>query len=250
MGADSDSEERKSESLKSDSEENVDSDSDGSNLDKDPDVYLEEEQVDTKEDALVTMDTEDSRYIRDIRVGRMFRKKTNPMPVLAPVKQKLESTSASSSQQGETNTKVSSVYEAKRISSLVKEVENTEPNDFRSEKAGKVSTKDLVIESTEKKDYNNNDSGKEVEEDSVGQNNRSNLELDFSVKGGETLTQTVSVSKDGEELFTSTSRNTGPRFGDMKCNLEDLFGPGKVNLQDVNIEVQAGCLKLKIIKKA
>ena len=61
------------------------------------------------------------------------------------------------------------------------------------------------------------------------------------------MVQTITVSKDSKELFSSTSRNTGPRFGDIRCSFEDLFGPGgKVNLQDIDIEVQAGCLKVKI----
>ena len=71
--------------------------------------------------------------------------------------------------------------------------------------------------------------------------------LELSAKG-EAIVQTISVIKDGEKLFSLTSRNTGPRFWDMICNFEDLFGPGKVNLKDINHEVQKRCLKVKKIK--
>lgn len=188
------------------------------------------------------------------------------MPVWAPVKLKNESTAIIISEQDKkcsddqgTDAKVCSVKKTESAckpksvdfkSSSVKGVKDATPEKLRTENAHKPEMKDLDLDQVniEKKDNNNNGPGKSIQEVNIVQEKGSTLELDFCVKGGET--QTVSVLKDDEELFTSTSRNTGPRFGDMNCSLEDLFGPGEVNLQNIKIEVQAGCLKVKIIKNA
>ena len=108
----------------------------------------------------------------------------------------------------------------------------------------------VILESKDRKDCNNNEPKSEVRVDNVGKGKVSSMELLFSVKEAETMVQTVSVSRDGEELFTSTSRNTGPRFGDLKCTFEDLFGPGEVKLQEINVETRKGCLKINIDKNA
>ena len=97
-----------------------------------------------------------------------------------------------------------------------------------------------------RKDCNNNEPKGVAQEDNGGLGKVPSMELEFAVRGEEAMVQTVTVSKAGEELFTSTSRNTGPRFGDLNCTFEDLFGPAKVNLQDINIKTGKGCLKIKI----
>ncbi|MCG8033054.1 MAG: DDE-type integrase/transposase/recombinase, partial [Candidatus Thiodiazotropha taylori] len=186
MSVDSDSDsERKPESMKSDSEDIDDDDSDCSNLSKDPDIYLEEEQVDKTKDAPVSMVSEDSRNVRDIRVGRMYRKKTNPMPVWAPVKLKNESTSIIISEQDkkcsddqETDAKVCSVKKTESAckpksvdfkSSSVKGVKDATPEKLRSEDAHKPEMKDLDQVNIEKKDNNKNGPGKRIQEANIVQ---------------------------------------------------------------------------------
>lgn len=74
---------------KSDNENNLKSDNEDSELGADPDIQLcEEEEKELKhdnEDKLVNLDT---RKVNDIRTGRIYRKKCEPMPVIAPIKHK------------------------------------------------------------------------------------------------------------------------------------------------------------------
>ena len=231
------------------SDKKEDSDSDDSSLDKDPEIYLDEEQVD--------MGSEDSRNVKDIQSGRMFRKRTTPLPVWAPVKLKNERKSTLSLDQEyeckklrEHGVKIGSGIQVKENEQSGKKAVSTGEMEVVNSKA--KGTLDIEPhtekdpDSKTRKDCNNNEPKGVSQEDNIGLGKVPSMELEFAVRGRETMVQTVTVSKAGEELFTSTSRNTGPRFGDLNCTFEDLFGPAKVNLQDINIETGKGCLKIKI----
>ena len=114
---------------------------------------------------------------------------------------------------------------------------------FHSRKAEKS---ELKASSTSQMSCDTEEIHIDKKEDNIGLEKVPSMELELAVRGGE-MVQTVTVSKAGEQLFTSTSRNTGPRFGDLKCTFEDLFGPAKINLQDICVETGKGYLK--IIKK-
>ena len=118
---------------------------------------------------------------------------------------------------------------------------------FHSRKAEKSEeSTELKASSTSQMSCDTEEIHIDKKEDNIGLEKVPSMELELAVRGGE-MVQTVTVSKAGEQLFTSTSRNTGPRFGDLKCTFEDLFGTAKINLQDICVETGKGYLK--IIKK-
>ena len=258
------SKETPSDMLDVDNDENNDNASERSDWDKEDDVYIGEEQGDTSDRELISMtskdfekekeetkevdfvsrSSDDTRKVKDIRLGRIYRKRTSPMPVLAPVKGKIATiTEQSDAGTEDIEADTVKVNETQSLTEL-----NLFDPDCNFEKGPKVTKAKLLSDGKDKKDRNNNATVKCAQEGTDRQRNKeTQMGLEFSVKG-DAIVQTISVIKDGEELFSSTSRNAGPRFGDMRCNFEDLFGPGKVNLKDVNLEVQQGCLKVDINK--
>ena len=191
---------------KSDTGNDLKSDSEDSELGADPEILLCEEEKELKhdsEDKLVNLDT---RKVNDIRTGRIYRKKCEPMPVIAPIKHM----------------------------KLPEEDTDMKPDEMRS-----------VKEDTDRKESDL----RETKRSSTNiEKVKTDLEISFSVKGGDRTTQTLNVVKDGEQYFSSTSANFGPSFGDMKFNMEDFFGPGTANLRNISVEVQKEQLKIKLNK--
>lgn len=197
--------EKKVDKTDMDSASSTDDESDVWHPDSDPEIHLDE------------FEEPDERKVVDIRAGRMFRKPTQPPPVLAPVKKPAVSATITSAEVylGPTCATPDTVKETKL--SLTQEV------------LDKDKVNNRVPQAKHKK--------------------QSEFEIDFSVKGDGKTVQKLGLVKNGESLFTSTSINMGNICaGHMNFTLEDFLGPGVISVHDVNINVDKECLKIQIKK--
>lgn len=136
---------------KSDNGNELKSDSEYSELGADPDIQLCDEERELKpdgEDKLVDLDT---RKVNDIRTGRIYRKKCEPMPVIAPIKHKklpIEDTDMKAEQiksaEKDVDRKESDLREPKSSSTIIEKV-NTGLEISFSVKGGNRTTQTLNV---------------------------------------------------------------------------------------------------------
>ncbi|MEW8547547.1 MAG: hypothetical protein AB2693_28910 [Candidatus Thiodiazotropha sp.] len=203
-----------------------DSDSEDSDWDRESaEVFLGDEESEQDSDSgLVklenTKNETDKRNVNNIREGRMIRKRTNPNPVIAPVKKSVKSAIAQISE--------------RKVSDRMKESSGEEPQ------VPAICSSDL----TRKSEKINCPASVRKE------NQKQTLELQFSVDQGcdKKSRQSFNLSVDKEEVVSSSIMIQANRgLGVMDFNLGNFVSAQSVKPENIKIKVDNGKLIMTMI---
>ncbi|MCG8045677.1 MAG: DDE-type integrase/transposase/recombinase, partial [Candidatus Thiodiazotropha endolucinida] len=169
----------------SSSTEDSDSDKSGKKNDSDwndePDIEISDEaQLNKAQSKIVE---KDERLVRNLQGGRVIRKPFDPSPVLAPIKRKKVEEMVTSATSGE-----------KAVNTLGSDKTDLDRKGSADEA--------VVLKDENRKDVKKKDSSTENCSPSIKD---TECEVDFNVTGKDT-SQTLTFTKDGNQLFSSTSR--------------------------------------------
>ena len=185
---------------------------------EEPDIQIGEEEA------------ADERKVNDVTSGRIYRKRTQPLPVPAPVKHQKVSATVTAADNGTADLVLD--QKGQGFASAENEILPTRVANSDREinsKVPEIDTHQLEAQS----------------------NNTDSLEIEFSVKGDKDnkTTQQFDLIKGGETFISSTTINVGHiSAGEMRFSLEDYFGPGDIEAKNISVQVEKEKLKLKFLR--
>ena len=192
------------------------------------DVESSDEEWMTEPDVEILETDQPSSKTEDIELGRVYRKRTCPEPVVAPVKDKRKK---------------------ENESETVKDVQN-KLHDVNRKVVYKEPGKDNKLKTS---DSSSNSLNSDTESDNSKQmdgHDKKDFQLEFNVSkvNSDRMRRSIDVSCDGESLVSSSTIFPGKfEMGKMEFTVSDFVGKECiVKPNDINIVIQDGCLKVCI----
>ena len=184
--------------------------SENSDWDNDPEIQFED-QIQHEEKG-------DERKVNDITTGRIYRKRTNPLPVSAPNESKVSAT----------------------VTSAERCVTSADMEEKDSTMEERAQDNFVLLESS--KEQEGSSATKAYEKEQV-------LEVEFSVDVDEPVKtkQKLRMQLDKEELISSTFVSpVKGKLGEMDINLGDYLLSETVKPENINIRMEKGKLSITV----